>query len=260
MATAIDSYLNAYLSPYAMNAGSAGSVFNYGSVSGTAKQQAKDMLADYKSNQASVKTLKNDTAKFLDQYTLSMKTLDQSAEKVRLGGLDKLLYDGEGQVTDATVEKTVKAYQEMVDNYNSSIKLLNDNADRGPGTMKQLGRMVADPAPAEGMKMVGVTVNKDGTLALDAEKMTAALKTEDANQRKLYTDIMGGWGGIADNVHKNAMFGANTSARDLVMNDIANIQQAQAENPFKVMYDSFKGNVFSMNNQSVTGMLMNFMV
>lgn len=260
MAIGIDSYLNAYLSPYAMNAGGTGSVFNYQSVQGTARQQASELLNSYKTNKASVTSLKKDTAQYLDKYTLSMKTLDQSADKVRLENLDKLLVDKDGQVTDETVEKTVKAYQDMVDNYNSTIKLLNDNADRGPGTMKQLARMVTDPAPSEGMEMVGITVNKDGTLALDAEKMAEALKTENSGQLKLYKDIMGGWGGISDNVQKRAMFGENTSARELIMNDLSNIKSVQNENPFREMYDSFRGNVFALNNQAVAGMLLNMSV
>ncbi|MDL2219548.1 hypothetical protein LJC04_04345 [Ruminococcaceae bacterium OttesenSCG-928-O06] len=259
----IEALLSAYTNPY-YGMGSVGSTSSSGldiaSLQKNAQQQAAELLSTYNSNRESVKTLKADTAKYLDDYILSMKTLDQSAEKLRLGNLDKLLYNSDGEVTEDTIADTVKAMQSMVDNYNSTVKLLNDNAERGPGTMKQLARMVADPAPAASMKMVGVTVNKDGTLALDAEKMTEALSTSDANQLALYKDIIGGFGGIADGAHKNASFAANAPARELIQNDLATIQQTQSENPFREMYESFKGNVYAMNNQAVAGMLMNLLV
>lgn len=266
MATGIDSYLNAYLSPYLMSyptsgTSSSSSVFDYQSAQKSANEQAAALLNTYNSNQESVKTLKADTAKYLDSYALAMKSMGQSADKLRNDNLDKLLYDKQtGEVTDESVANTVKAVQTMVDEYNNTLKLLNDNADRGAGTVKQLGRMVTDPAPEASMAMVGVSVNKDGTLELDAEKMTEALKTTDANQLALYKDIIGGYGGIADGVHMDAMFGSNMSSRDLIMNDLANIQATQKENPFREMYESIRGNVYTLTNQAVTGMLMNLLV
>ncbi len=260
MATSIDSYLTSYLSPYSLNAGSTSSLFNYGSVSSATKAQAQELLSTYQNSSATVKSLKSETAAFLDKYTLSIKTLDQSALAVRGSNLDKLLYDKSGNVTDETVAKTVKAFQSFVDNYNSNIKLLNDNADRGPGVTKQLSRMVQDPAPKESMKMVGVTVNKDGTLALDTAKMTEALKTDSPGNQKLFKDIIGGIGGIADTAHKNALYGANISARDLITNDLSSIQSAQAQNPFREMYDSFRGNAYYLNNLGVTGLMLNTLV
>ncbi len=261
MATGIDTYLNSYLSPYSFKGGatSTSSVWDYAGAQKNAQAQAKELMDQYKSNQATTTTLKKDTAKFLDSYTASLKSLEQSAGSIRLGNLDKLLYDKNGQVTDDTIKKTVDATQKFVDQYNSTLKLLNDNAGRGPGVMKQLGRMVQDPAPEAGMAMVGVTVNKDGSLALDQAKMTKAFKEAGPENQKLYRDILGGFGGIADNTMKYAQYGTNISARDLVMNDLANIKSIQNENPFKEMYDSFRGNAYTMNNQAV-GVMMNLLV
>lgn len=241
--------------------GTSSSYFDPTSAANTAKQQAQELLNSLKGNQTEVKSLKAETSKYLDTYILNMKTMDQSANALRNGGIDKLLYDTEGNVTDETVGKTVDAVQKMVDNYNSTLKHLNDNADRGPGTVKQLGRMVTDPAPAKSMEMVGITVNKDGTLALDKEVMTKALKDENPLQVNLFKDIIGGYGGIADGVHLDAMFGQNMQAKDLIQNDLANIQSSQnAANPFKEMYQSMKGSAYLLNNQAVTGMLMNMLV
>ncbi len=260
MAIGIDSYLNSYLSPYSMGSGSSSvsSVFDYAGVKKNAEAEAKALMDAYKSNKASTSALKKDTAKFLDDYTKSMKSLEQSANNIRLGNLDKTLYDKDGKVTDTTIKNTVDATQKFVDQYNSTLKLLNDNADRGPGVMKQLSRMVQDPAPAAGMALVGVTVNKDGSLALDKEKMTKAFKEAGPENQKLYRDILGGFGGISENTYKNTQYGLNTSARNLVMNDLANIKTVQNENPFREMYDSFRGNAYGMNSMAA-GAMMNLL-
>jgi hypothetical protein len=58
-----------------------------------------------------------------------------------------------------------------------------------------------------------------------------------------------------------AVSGSNISAASLIQTDIAQIQTQQAkENPFKDMYASIKGSAFMLNNQAVTGMLMNMVV
>lgn len=263
MASINAAYLNSYMNSYLMSSGStsaASAPFDIASVQATAKQEAASLLSTYKSNQAEIKTLKADTAKYLDNYSVAMKTMGQSADKLRNGGIDKVLYNSNGEVTDETVAATVKAVQDMVTNYNDTLKLLNDNAERGAGTTKQLSRMVTDPAPSASMKMVGITVNDDATLSLDTEALTSALKTTTPGQLDLYKDILGGYGGVADGIQKDALYGSNMSAQSLVGSDLAEMQTLQNENPFKSMYDSFRGNVFALNNQAVTGLLMNMLV
>lgn len=259
MAVNLDSYINNYFNPYSQ-AGGVSSTPDLGALQSNSKKQAAELLASYEANKTTTTTLKKDTSSYLDKYVLSMKTMDQNTGKLRNGGLDKILYDKDGNVTDASVEETVKATQSMVNSYNSTLKLLNDNAERGAGTVKQLARMVTDPAPAKSMEMVGITVKKDGTLELDAAKLTEALKTTDKNQLSLYKDILGGYGGVADGIHKDALYGTNMSAKELVGNDLANIQAKRQENPFSAMYSSIKGNVYTLNNQAVTGMMMNMFV
>ncbi len=253
-----DPYAN-YSNVFSSASSGGGNVFDLKKAQESAQAQANQLMDNYKANKGEVATLKKETANYLDQYSASMKTLSQEAGKLKNQGFDKLIYNKDGEVTDETIAATVKATQSMVDAYNSTMKLLNDNADRGPGTMKQLARMVTDPAPAQGLKMVGISVKDDGTLALDAEKMTEALKTTDPNQMKLYKDIIGGYGGLADNVNKRANFGADMNARDLISNDLSNIQSKQSENPFREMFYGMKGNVYTLSNQAVTGMLMNLM-
>ncbi len=262
MTVGMESYLTSYLSPYSVGGGSTtstSSIFDYAAAQRTAAQDAADLQSEYTKNKESVSTLTKDTANFLDSYTKSLSELSQAANSLRLDNLDDTLYDQNGQITEESVKNTVDATQDFVDQYNSTLKLLNDNADRGPGVMKQLARMVQDPAPESSMDMIGLSMNDDGTLQLDQEKMTTALKDSSAGSQKLYRDILGGFGGVADTTYKYAQYGLNTSARDLVMNDLSNIKSVENENPFVELYDSFRSSAYSMNNMAV-GAMMNLLV
>ena len=265
MAVNLDSYLNSYLSPYTMsyNNVSSNSVFDVAAAQSSAKTQADALLAAYKNKGSSSasQTMQKDTAAFLDKYASSLKTLDSSAQGLRGASLDKMLYDKEGNITSATAGKVTDAVKSMVENYNSALKTLNDNADRGSGTKAQLARMVRDPIAAESMKQLGVTVNKDGTLAFDAEKLKTGLTSKTAETVSFTKDLLGGYGGLADSIHKNAQYGMNTSARKLIDNDLASIAaQQETENPYREMYTSIKGNPMLLNNQMAMSMFMNFTV
>lgn len=267
MSVNIDSYLSSYLSPYAYTGGtntsssSASSVFDLDFSNVKTKKEAQALIDSLNTGKKSSTTtaLKQETAHYLDRYSLSMKTLGQSVDNLRGENLDKLLYDKEGKVTDETVKKTVTAFKDMVENYNGSIKLLNDNADRGSGTMKQLARMVDDPMHKDKMAMLGLSVGSDGTLKIDEEKLSAVLKTENADSLKFYKDLIGGVGGLADNIHRDVVAGSNTSARDLVNYDLASISSQSSNSTFGEMYDVIRGSAFLLNNQAAVGMMMNMM-
>lgn len=246
---------------------STGTVAGYPTTSGKiTRAEAEKLVEQYygsgssSSGSTTTQSLKESTSNFLKQYDLSIKTLGNSSDKVRGQNLDKLLYDKEGAVTDDTVANTVKAVQTMVDDYNSTLKLLNDNVDRGPGVAKQLNQMVRDPAPQKSMEMVGISVNKDGTLSLDNDKLTEALKTENKLQLDLYKDIIGGLHGVADGVHVDVLYGSEMSAQSLVGNDLAEIQSSRGNNSYAELFQSIKGSAYALNNQAVTGMLMNMLV
>lgn len=258
-----------YNNDYSYNSylNNANSIFDVGAAQKAAQEQADKLLAQIEgkgsssSSDSNVSSLKSDTSRFLDQYVLQMKNLDKSTQALRGGGLDKLLYDKDGKITDDTVKNTISAVEDMVNAYNDTVAFLGKNADRGPGVEKQLARMVRNPVSEEEMKMVGLKMNSDGTLALDKEKLTSALTESGPAQLGMYKDILGGFGGIADATHRNAVAGGNISASSLISNDIAGIQAQKAkENPFIDMYNSIKGSAYLLNNQAATGMLMNMMV
>ena len=238
------------------------SIFDYPSAVNEANKKAQELLESLKNvktgSVTTVKSLQQDSAAFLNAYTSSIKSLDQSAEKLRNGNLDKLLYDKNGEVTDTTVKNTVDAFKDMIAKYNSTLKLLNDNADRGPGVMKQLARMAAsDPASEANMAKLGVSVNKDGTIALNEEKLSSALKTENTAELKNIKNIIGGLNGVADNVHMHAMYGSTMSSRQLVGNDVQKSNALKQENPFYVLYQQIKGKAYALQDMAYAGLILN---
>ena len=226
--------------------------------------------------QSQVTTLKKETASFLDTYANYTKELKKSAEDVTGNNLNKLLYGVGGSSdkapTDANVQKTTDAVQSMVDSFNKNLTMLNKNADRGPGVTNQIARMVLGPAAEKSMQQVGVTVNKDGTLALDKEKLSTALKGT-KETRDLATSIIGGsTGSIANGIGRIVMSAEGKTPNALVSNDISKIkglQQQYQENLTASlgMYGSFsqmsmynRGGAYTLSNMGAIGMLMNVMV
>jgi hypothetical protein len=240
------------------SAKSASSKVDIGAIINNATQSVTDMYTSYQKNAAEKAVLQQQSSSFVSNYTSSMSSLDSAALKLTNGGMSRMLYDSSGEVTDKTVETTVSAVKDFVEQYNSTLKLLNDNADRGSGVKKQLARMVTvDPASPASMEKVGLTVNDDGTLKLDAEKLTSALKDGEPYQRNLLTDILGGQNGIADKVHVKTIYGKNLSTYQLVGNDVSKVKDLQKENPFYEMYQQIKGHAYALNNMGYTGMFLN---
>jgi len=105
------------------------------------------------------------------------------------------------------------------------------------------------------MAMVGMKMNDDGTLALDIEKMTAALKSETPGDTDLFADIIGE---VADSVQKDARAGLNTSAGSLIGNDVAKMQSIRDNDPIRSFAQSMRGGgAYAFNNQAAVGILMN---
>lgn len=225
------------------------------------QKQTQSLIDTYKKSNTSVKSLTSDSADFLKTYTSSMNTLNSSAAKLTNGGINKTLYNDEGQVTDATVKDTMSLMKDMVADYNSTLKMLGGNEDRGRGVTKQIARMTDSPAARQGMEMVGVSMNKDGTLALDEAKLTSALKSENPLQVRLAADIIGGSNGIAAGVQRDARAGLNTSANSLIGNDIAKMQSARDNDPIRTFAQSLRGGgAYALNNSAAMGIMMNMLV
>lgn len=244
---------------------------NYNSASNISKIAATSKMYDYKAAQATAKsyfesqkqhnatvnTLKKDTSSFLTAYTSSMAELNKNGGKLTNGGVNNLLYPKDGKITESSVKNTVSAVKDMVGSYNSSLKLLNDNAQRGPGVVNQLGRMATDPAAKETMKLAGVTANKDGTLKLDETALTKNLSDENPLNAKLTADSIDN---LANGIQRDAKAGLNVPAGKLVNNDIAKMQEIKNNNSFTEMHQSIRsGGAYYMNNSAAVGLMMNML-
>lgn len=232
---------------------SVSSLFDYQS----SIKQSQSLMSSFQASQNTLKSLKKDSAAFLDSYTKSMNTLGAAAKQLDIGNINGLMYNKQGEVTEETIKSTVDAAQSMVDAYNESLTLLNKNAQRGNGVMQQLARMSGDPAPEASMKMLGITVNKDATLSLDTEKLTKALSSENIDQRRLFTGLLSD---VSVGVQRDVRAGLNTSAGKLINNDLAEMQGIREEDPFIAMVASIRGGgAYALNNQAVAGMMMNML-
>ncbi len=122
-----------------------------------------------------------------------MNNLQSSATKLTDGGIDKILFDSEGNTSEESIQNTVSAVKDMVGEYNKTLDFLNSNANRGVGVETQIARMAADPAAKQKLEVAGISVNKDGTLSLNETKLTSALSDKNPLQVKLVADAIGDW-------------------------------------------------------------------
>lgn len=262
-ASANSAWFNQYRANMPQAGGATGGAFDYNA----ALRQTNNSLNQYKNQVKETTQLRKDSAEFLKNYTKSMKTLDSAAGALRGANLDRLVGEtsAEGKLSEENLKKTTDAVQSMVDAYNSTLRLLNQNAERGSGVVQQIGRMAADPTNQATMDLVGVSVEKDGALKLDVEKLAGALtgaaasdaKTGTSNQMRLIKNAIGGNTGLAAGVQFDARMGQSASAGSLISNDLAKLEQAAKNNP--ISFDNLysRSGSYNMMNMGAVGVLMN---
>lgn len=224
------------------------------------KAAQNELLAKYKGNQNSLQTLKTDSANFLDQYTASMQQMGKAADAVRGGNFDKLLY-GNTQDTSATpsaanVERTAKAIEDMATQFNSSLKLLNNNADRGSGVEKQILRMVQSPTSERSMELIGISTKNDGTFEVNSSKLRDALTQQPSVVRSVVADSFG----MANGIARDSSNGLSQSPVSLISNDLASMKQQQLSTGFMSMSTYTKSGAYNAMNLNAVGVLMNMLV
>lgn len=98
---------------------------------------------------------------------------DVSVDSTRIG----VTLKSTGKTTiraDVDVDKTVSAVEDLVNAYNSSLKVLNDNYERGTGVDRQLRNLVLGLGSEKSLEKLGITVNKDATLKFDKDVLKKA--------------------------------------------------------------------------------------
>lgn len=202
------------------------------------------------------------------EFTSSSNTVNVGSYKV----FATLKETGKATVTvGADVEKTTAKVQDLVDSFNSTLKLLNDNSSRGMGVLKQTKRMVSPPASVDSLKLAGITINKDGSLKLNQAEFKDAMNKNPS----LIKDIISGSHGLAEGVYSDARAGLQASSASLVSSDLAKAQQQQtgfpqagaqggisdsAREQFAMMSTYNKSGVYNMLNFYAVGSMMNFSV
>lgn len=153
-------------------------------------------------------------------------------------------------------DKVTNAVSDLVEKYNASLKVLNDNADRGTGVMRQLSNMLHGPMSEEKMAKIGISTNKDGTLSLDKDKLAKSLK-EDQN---LTTDIIGGSFGLAQGLFSDARSGLTMPSNSLINNDMAKAQEQVRNDSFAFTSMFSRRGAFNMMNYNAVGMMFNMLI
>lgn len=169
----------------------------------------------------------------------------------------ELKSEGTAQIkVGADSGKTADSIQNLVNSFNRTLKLLNDNADRGEGVLKQMRRMVTPPTSEKSMALAGVSINKDGTLSFNRDVYTKAAQENPS----LVREIVSGSYGLANGVYNDARQGMSVSSRSLLSEDLKEAQLASIYNPANIMGTYNRNGVYNMSNFYAVNVLMNLMV
>ncbi|MCI8622798.1 MAG: flagellar filament capping protein FliD [Provencibacterium sp.] len=204
------------------------------------------------------------------EYTVSKDGSSYGAQRfqsasntVQIGGykITATLKDvGKSTVTVGTdPSKTADAVKDMIDSYNSTLKFLDDNSNRGLGVLNQMKRMVRPPISERSMKTLGITANKDGTLSFDKEVFTKAM----AKSPSLVNSLVSGPNGLAEGIYSDARSGMNVSSASLTGENLTGSRYSGASYMQNAGY-SLMGGTYSragtlrLLNLNSVGALMNF--
>lgn len=180
---------------------------------------------------------------------------DVYADSYRIG----VELKGVGKTTikaDVDSDKIASALSDLVGSYNSSLKLLNDNYDRGTGVDKQLRNLVAGLGSEQSLKQLGITVNKDATLSFDKDVFAKNMKDNPSLTRSLIS----GPGGIADRAFNKGSGGMSVNSSSLINNDLMGAQTESITNPMNAFSSYSRSGAYAMNNYAAVGMMLNYLV
>ena len=174
---------------------------------------------------------------------------------------------GTGQTTlkpDVDTSKVASALGDLVDAYNSSLKFLNDNFDRGSGVGRQMQSLLTGLGSEQSLKQMGISVNKDGTLSFSE----SALQKNMAKDPSLTRDLISGTGGLADRLFNKASNGLNMSSNSLTnyssvsgtSGSYGSSSSNSATNPYAVLGMYSRSGVYNMSNYNAVGMMLNYLI
>lgn len=158
------------------------------------------------------------------------------------------------------------ALGDLVDAYNSTLKFLNDNYDRGSGVSRQLRNMISGIGSEQSLKQLGITVNKDATLSFSKSTFEKNMQKDPS----LTKSLVSGMGGIADRMFNKASSAMNVSSRSLINGSGSESFSGSssggssslnaATNPYSVLGMYSKSGAYNMSNYYAVGMMMNYLI
>lgn len=185
-----------------------------------------------------------------ESYTNDI-SLDYTRIDVELKGI------GETTIaSDVDTDKVGAALGDLVDAYNSSLKLLNDNYDRGTGVDRQLRSLVAGLGSEQSLNQLGITVNKDATLNFDKSTFEKNMKENPS----LTKNIISGVGGVADTAFNKASSAMSVNSGSLINGDLSSAQTSSITNPYNVFSMYSRSGAYNMSNYYAVGLMMNYLV
>ncbi len=214
---------------------------------------AQDVQTAASNAQYSVTTNLSSGGKVTLNYTSESNdvTLDDGRISATLKGVGETTV---GRQMDSG--KVVDAMSDLVDSYNSAVKFLQDNVSHGSGVSSQLSKLQSSLGSSSTLNRLGLSVQADGTLSLDKEKLTESL-TESPDLTK---DLVSGTSGIAQKLYSKATSALQTNSQSLVNYDLQEYEQSSVYDPLQFMGVYSKVGATQMNNYLNIGLLMNYLV
>lgn len=178
-------------------------------------------------------------------------TLDAGRITTKLKGV------GETNVSlQPNTEKVVGAMSDLISSYNDAVRFLGGNLSHGSGVAAQLNRFGNYLGADTTLNRLGITKQKDGTLALDKDKLGKSL----AEEPGLTKGLISGTDGIAQNLFNKASGAMRANSESLVNYDLQEIDQQALYDPVQFMGMYSKLGATQMNNYASLGLLMNYLV
>ena len=216
-----------------------------------------DMGAATGAEEAEIKAANAEYSVTSDKVTrnYTSQTNDVTLDTGRISA--KLNAVGETKVSlQPDSEKVVKAMSDLIGSYNDAVKFLGSNLSHGSSVSTQLNRFQNNLGVDTTLDRLGISRQKDGTLALDKDKLSKSLSEEPG----LTKSLISGSSGVAQNLFNKASSAMRTNSESLVNYDLQEIDQAAMYDPIQYMGMYSKFGTTQMNNYASLGLLMNYLV
>lgn len=186
------------------------------------------------------------------QYTSSSNEISLDYGKITAN----LKKTGNATVSTGVNDKNIiSSMEDLVNSYNSALKVLQNNESRGTGVERQLRSMTRALGSNQDMELLGISKNKDGTLSLNKDKLAKSL-SENADLTK---DIISGTGGFADTLFTKAQNALTTSSNSLINNDVKALKEESANNSTNFLNMYSRSGAYNTMNYYAIGMMMNYL-